>query len=51
MTVDWQYNLNFLDDKFNHARLLLLPAARHHLANEEPVLREQYFSFLREQLS
>jgi len=51
MTVDWQHNLNFLDDKFNQARLLLLPEARHHLANEELVLREQYFSFLREQLS
>ena len=51
MTVDWQHNLNVLEDKFRAPRILLLPEARHHLANEQQALREQYFSFLHEQLS
>lgn len=50
MTVDWQHNLNILTDKFREPRILLLADARHHLANEQLVLREQYFDFLREQL-
>lgn len=51
MTVDWQHNLNVLTDKFTEPRILLLPGARHHLANEQPSMREQYFQFLTEQLS
>ena len=51
MTGDWQHNLNVLEDKFRAPRILLLPEARHHLANEQQALREQYFSFLHEQLS
>ena len=51
MTVDWQHNLNVLNDKFSQPRILLLPEARHHLANEQTVMREQYFQFLTEQLS
>ena len=51
MTVDWQHNLNVLDDKFKQPRILLLSGARHHLANEQEALRAEYFSFLREQLS
>lgn len=50
MTVDWQYNLNVLTEKFSEPRILLLPGARHHLANEQTTLREQYFQFLTEQL-
>ncbi len=51
MTVDWQHNLNVLTDKFSEPRILLLPEARHHLANEKASMREQYFQFLTEQLS
>lgn len=51
MTVDWQHNLNVLNDKFSQPRILLLPEARHHLANEQTIMREQYFQFLTEQLS
>lgn len=50
MTVDWQHNLNVLSDKFREPRILLLPEARHHLANEQQLLRQQYFDFLHEQL-
>ncbi len=50
MTVDWQHNLNILTDKFREPRILLLPDARHHLANEQLALRQQYFKFLDEQL-
>lgn len=51
MTVDWQHNLNILDDKFKQPRILLLSDARHHLANEQEALRAEYFRFLREQLN
>ena len=51
MTVDWQYNLNILSSKFSEPRILLLPDARHHLANEQSVMREQYFKFLHDQLT
>lgn len=50
MTVDWPHNLDVLDSKFSAPRVLLLPEARHHLANESKHLREQYFSFLSQQL-
>jgi len=50
MTVDWQHNLNVLSDKFREPKILLLPEARHHLANEQQELREQYFEFLYQQL-
>ena len=45
-TVDWQHNLEVLKAKFNHPQVLLLPGARHHLANETAEIREQYLAFL-----
>ena len=45
-TVDWQHNLEVLKTRFNQPRVLLLPEARHHLANETAAIREQYFGFL-----
>jgi len=51
MTVDWQYNLNILTEKFSEPRILVLPEARHHLVNEQQSIREQYFKFIGEQLS
>ena len=50
-TVDWQHNLNVLRAKFSEPRVLLLPQARHHLANEQQALRSDYFNYLSEQLS
>ena len=45
-TVDWQHNLEVLKAKFNQPQVLLLPGARHHLANETAEIREQYLAFL-----
>ena len=45
-TVDWEHNLKVLDAKFNHPQVLLIPQARHHLANETADIREEYFAFL-----
>ncbi|MCU1725501.1 alpha/beta hydrolase [Pseudomonas sp. 7P_10.2_Bac1] len=45
-TVDWEHNLKVLDAKFNHPQVLLIPKARHHLANETADIRAQYFAFL-----
>jgi alpha-beta hydrolase superfamily lysophospholipase len=50
MTVDWRHNLGVLENKFAAPRILRLPEARHHLANELPALRDQYFAFLDQQL-
>jgi alpha-beta hydrolase superfamily lysophospholipase len=46
MTVDWQHNLEVLRAKFDRPQVLMLPEARHHLANEALVLRGEYFGFL-----
>ncbi|MFP3516143.1 alpha/beta hydrolase [Pseudomonas sp. SIMBA_077] len=45
-TVDWQHNLAVLDAKFNQPKVLLIPEARHHLANETADIRAQYLAFL-----
>lgn len=50
MTVDWQHNLDVLQDKFDQPEILRLPGARHHLVNESEALRRQYFAFLSEHL-
>jgi len=46
MTVDWKHNLDVLRGKFDRPQVLMLPEARHHLANETPGLRQEYFGFL-----
>lgn len=45
-TVDWRHNLKVLSAKFDQPRVLLLPKARHHLANETAEIRDRYFAFL-----
>lgn len=50
MTVDWQHNLPVLKDKFAEPQILMLPEARHHLVNESPELRAQYFEFLTQRM-
>ncbi|VVO29574.1 alpha/beta hydrolase [Pseudomonas fluorescens] len=51
MTVDWVHNLEVLRSKFDQPQVLMLPEARHHLANEIPALRERYFGFLNERMT
>lgn len=50
MTVDWQYNLQVLRGKFDQPQILMVPKGRHHLANELPQIREEYFKFLTDHL-
>ena len=45
-TVDWRHNLGVLKTKFTRPEVLLLPEARHHLANETDAIRARYFAFL-----
>ena len=45
-TVDWRHNLGVLTAKFTRPEVLLLPEARHHLANETDAIRARYFAFL-----
>ncbi|MFF5863763.1 alpha/beta hydrolase [Pseudomonas sp. NPDC012596] len=49
-TVDWPYNLKVLKAKFSEAQILMLPEARHHLANELPGIRQRYFDFIDQRL-
>lgn len=45
MTVDWQHNLAVLKAKFDRPQVLMLPEARHHLANETLALRGSISGF------
>ena len=49
-TVDWPYNLKVLKAKFAEPQILMLPEARHHLANELPAIRQRYFAFIDQRL-
>lgn len=49
-TVDWPYNLKVLKAKFSEPQILMLPEARHHLANELPGIRQRYFDFIDQRL-
>lgn len=44
-TVDWRFNLDFLRRHFDAPQILMLPGARHHLANETQAIRSQYLDF------
>ncbi len=48
-SVDWHYNLRLLAQKFPRHPLLLIPAARHQLANESAAIRSQYLDWLDQQ--
>ncbi len=50
-TVDWPYNLEVLKAKFAEPQILMLPEARHHLANELPGIRQRYFDFIDQRLA
>lgn len=48
--MDWPYNLEVLKAKFAEPQILMLPEARHHLANELPGIRQRYFDFIDQRL-
>lgn len=50
MTVDWSHNLQVLQEKFANPEILLIPEARHHLANELPAIRQRFFDFIDQRL-
>lgn len=39
-TVDWRYNLKRIKEKFPNSEAVILPQARHHLANESQEIRD-----------
>ena len=43
-TVDWKYNIKAIARKFNKTKLVYLPRAKHHLANESPDHLTEIFS-------
>ncbi|MGO2133034.1 MAG: alpha/beta hydrolase [Halomonas sp.] len=45
-TVDWQWNLKILTEKFPHAQVYRQPAARHHLVNETEAIRQDLLDTL-----
>ncbi|MED5387984.1 MAG: alpha/beta hydrolase [Pseudomonadota bacterium] len=45
-TVDWQYNLKMIQEKFQDPHIHILPGARHQLANEEEGFRRKIFSII-----
>lgn len=49
-TVDWQHNMRVLEQKFDKPQVFYLPEARHHLANEDELIRRQYLAWLARQL-
>lgn len=49
-TVDWRFNLKVLQQKFDAPKVLLLPGARHHLANETLDIRRRYLAFWEQHL-
>lgn len=50
MTVDWRHNLTVMNEKFKQPKILMIKHARHHLANELPEFRAQYFAFVEQKM-
>ena len=49
-TVDWQRNMELIQEKFPQSNTLLIPDARHHLVNESQEYRGQAFARITEVL-
>lgn len=45
-TVSWRHNLKVMRQRYPDAAVRILPAARHHLVNEAPELRQQMWDWL-----
>ena len=43
-TVDWQYNMSFIEEKFPNAEIKMIENARHELFNESSKLRKEVFA-------
>jgi len=43
-TVDWQYNVDFIEDKFPNSEIKIIENARHELLNESPKFRNEVFA-------
>ncbi|RYL94800.1 alpha/beta hydrolase [Sporolactobacillus sp. THM7-4] len=43
MTVEWNYNIQFIKDKFLHVQIELIRGGKHQLLNEKPEIREHVF--------
>ena len=50
-TVDWQYNLEMIKQKFESPDIRMLPGARHQLANENEAFRRKIFAIIDEYLA
>ena len=46
-TVDWRFNVKFLQQKFVESEVRFYPSARHHLVNESFRIRQQWLTRLR----
>jgi len=46
LTVDWEWNLAILEEKFPDAQIYRHPEARHHLVNEAEPIRRALFDAL-----
>ena len=49
-TVDWQYNMPLLAEKFSQRKLLMIEHGRHQLVNEHPDKYQQAYRWLQQQL-
>jgi len=45
-TVDWKFNIKFLQDKFSNAKVSLIEDGRHELFNESTDIRKKVFSLI-----
>ena len=49
-TVDFRYNIRYLEDRFPNLDLIEIEGGEHHLINETPPMREEVFRFVGEYL-
>ncbi|MED3815851.1 alpha/beta hydrolase, partial [Priestia megaterium] len=50
-TVDWRYNVGFLLKKFPNIEVELIENGKHHLLNEEELIRDKVFSSIHRYLT
>ena len=42
-TVEWEYNINFIKEKFHNLHITIIKNGRHELFNEKPQIRDEVF--------
>jgi len=50
ITVDWKYNLEFITDKFQNSRIIMIEGGNHQLYNEREEIRDRVFETMIEYL-